>query len=354
MAFIKAGEYFNVKVVKARLMADYRADVGALADRISRNTIAIVGSAPCYPYGVIDPIEELGALAARHGIPMHVDGCLGGFFLPWVEKLGHEVPPFDFRVPGVTSISADVHKYGYAAKGASTVLYRTMDYFRDQIFAEVDWCGGAYGGATMAGTRPGGAIAAAWASLHALGEDGFVANARAVMEAAGRFSEGIRAIPELATLGSPAMGVLAYGAKGNRLSIYAVADRLERKGWHVDRLQWPEAIHLILNPGHSKIVDQYLQDLREAVAYVKANPDATLEGMAPMYGLIAKMPLRKMVKRNVVGILAQLYSQTGDAATAAMGDESSTPEAAGVPKPLLQLMRLKSRLGRMFSRKGQR
>lgn len=352
VAFTKAGEYFGVRVVRTSLTADYRADVRAVENHITRNTIAIAGSAPCYPYGVMDPIEELGALATRHGLPLHVDACLGGFFLPWVERLGHHVPLYDFRVPGVTSISADIHKYGYAAKGASTILYRDMDHFRDQVFADVDWCGGVYGGATMAGTRPGGPIAAAWASLQVLGENGFTENARAIMGNARRFSEGIRAMPELGILGSPVMGVLAYGARDARISIYAVADRLEQKGWHVDRLQRPEGIHLIINPGHATVVDQYLQDLGEAVAYVKANPDAALEGTAPMYGLIAKMPLRRMVKRDVVTILARLYSQTGDADVEAIGDEESQPGAAAVPKPLLQLMRLKARLGKVFRRKS--
>ncbi len=343
VALIKAGDYFDVKIVSVPCGPDYRADVRAMERRINRNTIALVGSAPCYPYGTLDPIGELGELAARRGLPLHVDACLGGFFLPWLGG----VPPFDFRVPGVTSISADIHKYGYAAKGASTLLYRSAEWFRDQIFAEVDWCGGAYGGATMAGTRPGGPIAAAWASLHALGRNGYTENARAVMAVAARFREGIRAIPGLAVLGEPVMGVMAYGSPDGGLSLYAVADRLEKKGWHVDRLQRPESVHMILNPGHAAIVDEYLADLREAVDYVRAHPDAALEGSAPMYGLMAKMPLRRVVKKNLTDIFMQMYSQTGHAETEEDGED--TP---AIPKPLLQLMRLKARLGRLFSRGG--
>jgi sphinganine-1-phosphate aldolase len=350
VAFRKAGEYFGVKIVKTPLQPDFRADVSAVEQHINRNTIAIVGSAPSYPHGVVDPIEELAGLAARHNIPMHVDACLGGFFLPWVEKLGYPVPLFDFRVPGVTSMSADVHKYGYASKGASTILYRHLDYFRDQIFAEVDWSGGAYGGATMAGTRPGGAIAAAWASLNALGEQGFMDNARAVMETTALFREGIRAIPELTILGDPAMSVLAYGARDNKISIYAVADQLDKRGWHVDRIQRPEGIHIIVNPGHAAIVDAYLQDLRDAVAHVKAHPEAALDGTAPMYGLIAKMPLRSMVKRNVVSIFAGLYTQKDQAAMEDAGEE----ETPGVPKPILLFMRIKAGLNRVFRRNTDR
>lgn len=351
VAFIKAGEYFGVRMIKTPLTSDYRADVEAMERRISRNTIALVASAPCYPYGVIDPVEEMGAVAERHGLPLHVDGCLGGFFLPWVEKLGGDVPRFDFRVPAVTSISADLHKYGYAAKGASTILYRNMDLFRDQIFADVDWCGGVYGGATMAGTRPGGPIAAAWASLQALGENGFMENARKVMAVTERFSAGIRSIPELEILGRPVMGVIAYGAKEGRISGYAIADRLEQRGWHVDRLQHPEAIHVILNSGHEQIVDQYVADLRAAVEEVKAYPEAALSGSAPMYGLIAKAPMRRMVWRNVVSILAQMYSQKEQADSEGEADGHAGEDVPSVPKPLLQLMRLKARLGRLFGRK---
>jgi glutamate/tyrosine decarboxylase-like PLP-dependent enzyme len=345
VGFVKAGEYFNVRIVRSPLRSDYRADVQALESRINRNTIGIVGSAPSYPYGLIDPIGELGAVALRHRVPLHVDGCLGGFFLPWVEKLGYPVPPFDFRVPGVASISADLHKYGYAAKGASTILYRSLDFFRDQIFAEVDWCGGVYGGATMAGTRPGGAIAAAWASLNSLGQAGYVANARAVMEAARKYIDGIRAIPGLCILGEPEMSVFAFGAKDNRIGMYAVADKLEQSGWHVDRLQRPESIHLIINAGHAQVAGQYLADLRAAVDHVAAHPEAALEGMAPMYGLIAKAPLRKMVKRNVVSMLAQLYTQRDQASV----DEDEL-SAGSVPKPVMQFLRLKARLRRIFQR----
>ena len=345
VGFIKGGEYFNVKIVQTPLRPDYRADVGALESRINRNTIGIVGSAPSYPYGVVDPIEELGAVALRHRVPLHVDACLGGFFLPWVEKLGLPVGRFDFRVPGVTSISADLHKYGYAAKGASTVVYRSLDFFRDQIFAEVDWCGGVYGGATMAGTRPGGAIAAAWASLNSLGQSGYMENARAVMETARRYIEGVRAIPGLYVLGEPQMSVFAFGAKDNRISMYAVADKLEESGWHVDRLQRPESIHLIINPGHAEVADQYLADLRAAVDHVSAHPETALQGMAPMYGLIAEAPLRKMVKRNVVNMLTQLYTQRDHAD---LGDDE--PSASSVPKPAIQFLRFKAWLRSLSKR----
>jgi len=181
-AFDKAGHYFGVKVVHTPVGDDFRANVKAMEKRINANTILLVGSAPSYPHGVIDPIEDLAALARKHKIGLHVDACLGGFLVPFVEKLGYPIPPFDFRVPGVTSMSADVHKYGYGAKGASTVMYRGMDILKHQFFICGDWPGGVYVSATMPGTRPGGPIAAAWAAMRSIGMTGYLENAKLLMD----------------------------------------------------------------------------------------------------------------------------------------------------------------------------
>ncbi|HOC73222.1 MAG TPA: pyridoxal-dependent decarboxylase, partial [Candidatus Hydrogenedentes bacterium] len=306
----------------------------------------LVGSAPCYPYGVLDPISELGELAARRGLPLHVDACLGGFFLPWLQDLGKEVPPFDFRVPGVTSLSADIHKYGYAAKGASLLLYRSPAVFADQVFADVDWCGGAYGGATLAGTRPGGPIAAAWAALHALGREGYVENARTILEAAGRLIEGVRAVPGLCVLGNPVIGVVAVGATDPAVRMYAVADLLEARGWHINRLQKPESLQVILNAGHAAVIDPLLADLREAVGHVRAHPDAAFEGSAPMYGLIANMPLRRVVRKNLVAIFTKMHT-VGEPGPEEAGEEEQDPVA--VPPAVLWLMRTRARIARLFA-----
>ena len=193
-AFGKAAHYFDVEPVWVDVAGDLRADVAAMRDAITPETVLLVGSAPNYPHGMIDPIEDLGELAAGHGIGLQVDGCLGGFLLPWVERLGYPIPPFDFRVPGVTSMSADVHKYGYAAKGASTILYRTAALRRHQFHVTTGWPGGIYASPSMAGTRPGGAIAAAWAALRSMGEDGYLAIATEIMDAAHRLTDGIAAI----------------------------------------------------------------------------------------------------------------------------------------------------------------
>ena len=173
VAFDKAAHYFGLRIKRAPIDDKGQVDVRKVAQLINRKTILIVGSAPQYPHGTIDPIHELGTLAQRRQIPLHVDACFGGFILPWLEKIGIPIPAWDFRVPGVTSISADLHKYGYAAKGASTIIYRDMSYLTHQFFITTDWSGGIYASPSMAGTRPGGPIAAAWAALQAMGEDGY-------------------------------------------------------------------------------------------------------------------------------------------------------------------------------------
>lgn len=360
VAFPKACKYFDVKMVIAPLAEDGRVDVRAVERLIGRNTIALVGSAPNYPNGQIDPIEELGRLALAHGIGLHVDACIGGFFLPWAEQLGHPIPAWDYRVPGVTSISADLHKYGYAAKGASTITYRSMDYLRHQFFVYVDWSGGVFASPSLPGTRPGGGIAAAWGTLHAMGADGYKANARVVMDTAKRFVDGINATPGLAVLGKPPVGILAYCSMDKRLNIYAVADKMQEKGWHIDRQQKPAAIHLMLNPGHAEIVEEYLADLREAVDYVKAHPEAEVSGSAPTYGLIAKAPLRGLVARNVLAMMEEMYGPEGRAPDLGTprglddddgdGDEAAAPPPNTVPAPILWALRARAALRRALGR----
>lgn len=307
VAFDKAGHYLGVKIVAAPLKDDLTVDVKAVKRLISRRTIALVGSAPGYPHGVVDPIEELAALARKKNLPLHVDGCLGGFLLPFVEKLGFPVPPFDFRVPGVTSISADIHKYGFAAKGASVILYRDMDFLKHQFFAQVNWSGGIYASPSFAGTRPGGPIAAAWAAMHAIGEAGYLEHARQIMDISKTLQAGVNAIEGLRVLGNPQMSVFAYHADEPGLDIFAVSDQMTARGWHIDRQQNPMALHVMVTPAHANSCDAYLADLREAVAHVRAHPELSSEGSAPMYGMIAKMPFRGMVKQSVLKIMEGMY-----------------------------------------------
>jgi glutamate/tyrosine decarboxylase-like PLP-dependent enzyme len=261
-AFEKAAHYCGLEPVYFPVGPDFRADPAAARAALTPNTLLLVGSAPSYPQGVIDPIEDLAALAQEHGIPCHVDACVGGFMLPFVRRLGYPVPPFDFSVPGVTSISADLHKYAYAAKGASVILYRRPELRRRQFFVTTDWPGGIYPSPTLAGTRPGGTIAAAWAVLQFLGEDGYLRVTRAVMETAGRLRDGVRAIPGLQVLGEPAMSVMAIAS--DRLDPYQVGDEMAVRGWHLDRQQYPPSLHLTVNYAHVGVEEQFLADLRAA------------------------------------------------------------------------------------------
>ncbi|MBW2252872.1 MAG: aspartate aminotransferase family protein, partial [Deltaproteobacteria bacterium] len=191
VAWEKGAKYFGVKMISTPLLKNYQVDLNILKKKINKNTIMIVASAPSYPHGVIDPIEELGQIAVNHKIPFHVDSCLGGFMLPFIEMEGYKVTPFDFRVSGVTSISADVHKYGFAAKGASTVLYRNMDYLKHRFLLHQDWPGGVFASPALLGTRPGGSIAAAWAALNAIGMDGYRKIASTIMDTTKILIDGI-------------------------------------------------------------------------------------------------------------------------------------------------------------------
>ena len=308
-AFDKAAHYFGVKLVKVAAGDDLRADIRAMEKAIGRRTIGLVGSAPQYPHGVVDPIGALGELAQRRGLPLHVDACVGGFMLPWLEKLGRRIPRWDFRVPGVTSISADLHKFGYAAKGASLLLWRSIDAMRHQFFVATDFPGGIYASPTMIGTRPGGPIAAAWAALQSLGESGYLELARAAAAAADRLRAGIAKTRGLALVGAGDATIVAYTS--NELDIYAVADRLELRGWTVDRQHRPASLHLTVTANHAAIVDEYLADLAAAVDAVRRDPQLAKSGTAPMYGMAGKLPVRFLVASKVRKVFADLYTGTG-------------------------------------------
>lgn len=262
-AFEKAAHYFCVKVVHIPVLADFSADVEATRTAITPQTILLVGSAPSYPQGVVDPIPDLAQLAAENNLLFHVDACVGGFMLPFVRKLGYPVPEFDFRVPGVTSISVDLHKYAYASKGASVILYGNRELRRHQFFVHTDWSGGIYASPTMTGTRPGGAIAAAWAIMNHLGEEGYLAITDRVMTTVKKLREGISAIDGIHILGDPTMSILAIGS--DRLNVYEIGDELAMRGWHMDRQQFPPSLHLTVTYAHARVADEFLYDLAQAV-----------------------------------------------------------------------------------------
>jgi glutamate/tyrosine decarboxylase-like PLP-dependent enzyme len=304
-AFDKAAQYFQINMKRVPVGPDFKTDVAAMKNAITRNTIALVGSAPGFPHGNIDPIADLAAVARPLGIGLHSDACLGGFVLPWAEKLGYPVPPFDFRVPGVTSMSADTHKYGYAAKGTSVVLYRTPELRRYQYFAATEWPGGLYMSPTAAGSRPGSLVAVCWAALLAHGEQGYKEATHKILQTAATIRRGIESIPELRILGDP-LWILAFTT--DKLDIYRILDYMTARHWNLNGLHKPPAVHLCITLRHTQpgVAERFVADLKAAVEHVQAHSDEK-GGMAPMYGMAATLPFRGMVGDMMKAYLDMLY-----------------------------------------------
>jgi glutamate/tyrosine decarboxylase-like PLP-dependent enzyme len=268
-AFTKAADYFDVDLIRVPVDSDFRVNADTLADACSDETIMVVGSAPTYPHGVIDPITDIASVARDRGILCHVDACMGGFLLPFLAELGRLDEPFDFRVPGVTSMSADAHKYGYASKGVSLILYRTHELARRQLFVTSDWLGGFYASTAMAGTRPAGPVAAAWAAMMHLGRRGYLELTRTAHDAARQLRAGIESIDGLELRGDPPATVMAFGARDPEdLDIFAVGERLSADGWYLDRQNRPDSLHATVHAGSAATVPMLVGDLRRAVAAV--------------------------------------------------------------------------------------
>jgi sphinganine-1-phosphate aldolase len=307
-AFDKAAQLFGLHLRKAPVDENRCAIPVAMEKLINENTILIVASAPSYPNGVMDPIEAIAGIAQKNQLPFHVDACIGGFMLPWVEQLGYPVAKWDFRADGVTSVSADVHKFGFGPKGSSVLAFRNMNYMRNQFIVTTDFPGGIYISSTLLGTRSGGTIAAAWAGLQHLGKNGYRAIAQNLMEGTARLRNGIEAIPELVIVGKPCMNIISFTTRNNKPDIFVVADQLEDKGWLLDRQQFPDCIHLTILPTNVTVIDEYLADLKEAVTYASEHPEATAKGNAAIYGLMARIPFRGIVEKNVMKIMENMYS----------------------------------------------
>src|SRR6266849_3698892 len=283
VALLKAGHLLGIKMLRAPLGHDYRVDIDWVRAHVNANTIAIVGSAPNYAHGVIDPIDELGHIALEHGIGLHVDGCLGGFILPWGERLGYAIPRFDFRVPGVTSISADTHKYGYALKGTSVLLYRDAELRKHQYFNYPDWPGGIYFSPGLSGSRSGGVVAATWAAMVSLGEVGYLEIARKIFATAATIRAGVESIPELQVIGEPTF-LVAFRAR--ELNIYHVNDHLVTRGWRLNALHLPPALHFCVTRPNTApgVADAFVADLRDAVEYAR-HPTREQPKSGALYGL---------------------------------------------------------------------
>jgi len=305
-AFDKASQYFNITMRRIPVDADFKADIAKTKAAVTDNTIVIVGSAPQFPHGVIDPIEQLSELARENDIGFHTDACLGGFVLPFAEKLGYDIPIFDFRLPGVTSISIDTHKYGYAAKGSSVILYRSRELRRYQFYTTADWPGGLYLSPTFAGSRAGALSATAWATMVALGEEGYLDIVRRILETGAAIKKGIEAIPELYILGNPLWDI-AFSSK--TVDIYKIMDFMGTRQWSLNGLQMPAAVHICLTHRHTQpgLAEKFLEDLQAAVAYVKANPDKETEGVGRLYGMSAQIPIKGVVDAFLKRYMDLLY-----------------------------------------------
>lgn len=307
-ALDKGAHYFGIELRKAIVTDDFVADIESVTSLVDANTVALVGSAGTYPHGLIDPIGALSDLALERGINLHVDGCLGGFVLGWAESLGVPAPVFDFRLPGVTSMSADTHKYGFGLKGSSVLLYRSADLRRLQYFIVADWSGGLYTSPGMSGSRSGGIIAAAWAAMVSLGRDGYEAIAADIFRTAARLRAIIGEHRELRVLGDPLFNV-AFAAATDLpvdeiIDIFHVNDSLASKQWRMNGLQLPPAVHFCITrpntlPG---VMDRFAADLHEAVGYAREHRGTPPRSGATYGGGGAALP-RETVAAGMAGWL---------------------------------------------------
>ena len=263
-AFDKAAQMMDLEVRRVPLREDYRADVSAMAEQIDDDTIMLVGSAPCFPFGLFDPIEQLSTLALERSVWLHVDACVGGYLAPFARNIGYPVPAFDFSLEGVKSMSADLHKYGWGPKPSSTVLYRDASLAAWQPFYFDQWPNGIFVTPTVVGTRPAGGVAGAWATMQMLGRSGYEAIAGELLGAVKRYRETINGIPGFSVVGEPELSIVAYTS--DQHDIFAVAQALRDKGWQPGLLQRPRAIHRMMSMLHVDSMDEYLADLQTVAA----------------------------------------------------------------------------------------
>ncbi len=310
VAFPKAGDLFDLTLRFIPLNEDCTVNMEKYASAINDNTILLVGSAPQYPHGLVDPIENIASLCQYKNriIPLHVDACVGGFILPFLERLGEPIPKWDYRIAEVTSISADVHKYGYAPKGASTLTFRDSSYRKYQFWVFTTWPGGLFTSPSLLGTRGGGPIAAAWAALIGLGIDGFTKIASRILDTRRRFINGITSVPSLKIIGNPIGPIIAFRSIDKNVNVLAVADRLESRGWSLERQQLPSCCHMTIMPSHADKVEIFCNDLIECVEEVQSNPELNKQGSAAMYGMVASIPSTTIVDKFLLEFQNQLLS----------------------------------------------
>lgn len=315
-AFEKACHYFEIELVRVPVdPITFKLDIAATKAAINKNTVLIVGSAPSFPHGVIDDIPALSALAMEHNIGLHVDCCLGSYLVCMLERIGYKIAPFDFRLPGVSSISCDTHKYGYAPKGSSVVMFSTPELRRHMYFVAPDWTGGIYASPTIAGSRPGGLIAATWAALVHIGSNGYLECGRKIMAAVEQIKAGVKKIDGIKLTCQPDMSVISLQVDSNssvaqrapHLNIFKVGEALGNKHWSVNTLQKPGAIHFCVTYMHIKFVDRFLKDLQWAVDEVANNPEKFKSGTAAIYGMTESLPDTSIVSDVAKSFIDTLF-----------------------------------------------
>uniref|UniRef100_A0A6C0JEP6 Sphingosine-1-phosphate lyase n=1 Tax=viral metagenome TaxID=1070528 RepID=A0A6C0JEP6_9ZZZZ len=306
-SFLKAGDYFGIKMVKVPV--DYNTGkviIKKVISSITSNTICLVGSAPSFPHGVIDDIEELSDIAIKNNIGLHVDCCLGGFVLPFIKKIGITNYEFDFNLEGVTSISADPHKYGFTMKGSSIILYKNKELRKYQYFVNTDWSGGIYATPTIAGSRSGVIVATTWASLLYYGLKGYTESALNIIKLKNALLHSIMQIEDIKVIGTPATSVIAL--RSDTIDIYLVGSKMSEKGWNLNILQNPKAFHICLTNVHvkNKILLKFIEDLNESVTYAKINPNKKTSGTCAIYGMTNTVGDSNIIKEVTYGFLDTL------------------------------------------------
>ena len=301
----KAAHYLGIKTVIIPTDNNSEIDLVALRKAINTNTIMIIGSAPSYPHGIIDPIEEMGKIALEQQIWFHVDACIGGMILPFIKKAGYVLPNFDLNVPGVWSISADIHKYGFVPKGASVILYRDAELRKYQFYIYVDWPGGIYATPSMAGSRSGGPLAASWGIIKFLGQEGFIKLADTAMKTSQKLQEGVRETPGLYVIGKPQATLFAIAS--DSVNIYTLGDKMKSKCWHLDYQQKPPSLHMTVMPGHAQIIRSFIADLHETAEEIIRSKEKNASGEGALYEMLASMPDRQMAKDLTCGFLGDMF-----------------------------------------------
>ncbi|XP_039250909.1 sphingosine-1-phosphate lyase 1-like [Styela clava] len=307
-AFEKAAHYFKVKIVQVPLdTKTWKVDINKMKKAITKNTCMIMGSAPQFPHGIIDPIKDIAALGLKYGIPVHVDACLGGFLIAFMEEAGFPLEPFDFRVPGVTSISADSHKYGYAPKGTSCILYSSPKWRTYQYFVSPDWQGGMYATPTLSGSRTGTVISGCWAVMVKFGRIGYVDCTRKVIKTARYITKELSMLENIFIFGEPKVCVVAMGSLD--FDIFRLSSAMTELGWNLNSVQFPSAIHLCCTMLHTKpgVADRFVKDVKQSVQNIMMNPKKKNTGASAMYGMAQTIPDRSLVSELTGAYLDAMY-----------------------------------------------